>query len=247
MMSKPIRSSSRRVRLAVGERCDFLIELLERVDERSAAAGDHPLLDCRSRRRERVFDAVLLLFELGLGRSTDLDDRNAAGELGKTLLQLLAVEVAIGLLDLPLDHLDAALDRVGLTVAVDDRGLFLRDLDRLGLTEQIRRDLVELEAKLFADRRSPPVRVAMSLSISLRRSPKPGALTRDGRERSAQLVDDQRRERFAFDVFRDDEQRLLDLHDLLEQRQDVGDRRDLALGDEDVRIVERRLPSARSR
>ena len=78
----------------------------------------------------------------------------------------------------------------------------------------------------------------MSLSISLRRSPKPGALTATRRERAAQLVDDERRERFAFDVFGDDEQRLLNLDDLLEQRQDVGDRRDLALRDEDVRIVE---------
>ena len=71
-------------------------------------------------------------------------------------------------------------------------------------------------------------------------------LDRNGRERAAQLVDDERRERFAFDVFGDDEQRLLHLNDLLEQRQDVGDRRDLALGHEDVRIVERRLPCAPS-
>ena len=47
----------------------------------------------------------------------------------------------------------------------------------------------------------------MSSSIALRRSPKPGALTAHDLQRAAQLVDDQRRERFAFDVFGDDQQR----------------------------------------
>ena len=139
---------------------------------------------------------------------------------------------------LPLDHLDAALDGVRLAGAVDDRGLFLGDLDRLGVTEQLRRDLVEFEAELFGDhRRAGEGRDVLEHLLAAIAEAR--RLDRDGRERSAQLVDDQRRERFTFDVFGDDEQRLLHLHDLLEQRQDVGDRRDLALGDEDVRIGQR--------
>ncbi len=63
-------------------------------------------------------------------------------------------------------------------------------------------------------------------------------LDRNAGERAAKLVDHERRERFAFDVFGDDEQRLLHLNDFFEQRQDVGDCRDLAFGDEDERIVE---------
>ena len=66
-----------------------------------------------------------------------LDDGDAAGELRQTLLQLLAVEVRVGLLDLPFDHLDAALDRIGLTAAVDDRRLFLGDCDALGLRRAV--------------------------------------------------------------------------------------------------------------
>ena len=45
-------------------------------------------------RRERVLDAVLLLLQLDLGGRADLDDGDAAGQLGQPLLQLLAVEVA---------------------------------------------------------------------------------------------------------------------------------------------------------
>jgi hypothetical protein len=55
----------------------------------------------------------------------------------------------------------------------------------------------------------PPVRIAMSLSISLRRSPKPGALTAAHVEGAAELVDDERRERLALDVLGDDEELLL--------------------------------------
>ena len=53
----------------------------------------------------------------------------------------------------------------------------------------------------------PPVRIAMSSSIALRRSPKPGRLHGRRLQRAAQLVDDQRRERFALDVLGDDQQR----------------------------------------
>ena len=63
--------------------------------------------------------------------------------------------------------------------------------------------------------------MAMSLSISLRRSPKPGALTAATLQRAAQLVDDQRGQRLALDVLGDDEQRLAGAGDLLEQRQQV--------------------------
>jgi hypothetical protein len=45
---------------------------------------------------QRVLDAVLLLLHLGLGRSSDLDHRNAAGELREALLELLLVEVRVG-------------------------------------------------------------------------------------------------------------------------------------------------------
>ena len=68
------------------------LELVERRDglqERGAAAGDEALLDGRAGRRERVLDAVLLLLELDLGGRADLDDGDAAGQLGEALLELL--------------------------------------------------------------------------------------------------------------------------------------------------------------
>src|SRR5690606_475936 len=95
--------------------------------ERGAAAGDDALLDGRTGGREGVLDAVLLLLELDLGGRADLDDGDAAGELGEALLELLAIPVGVGVLDLALDLGDAALHVVLGTGALDDGGLVLGD------------------------------------------------------------------------------------------------------------------------
>ena len=62
----------------------------------------------------------------------------------------------------------------------------------------------------------------------MRRSPKP----------ATQLVDDQRRQRFAFDVFGDDQQRTRGLHDGFEDRQHRLQVRELLLVQQDVGIFE---------
>ena len=50
-----------------------------------------------------VLDASLLLLHLGLGRGTDADHGDAADQLRQALLELLAVVVGGGLLDLVAD------------------------------------------------------------------------------------------------------------------------------------------------
>ena len=70
------------------------------MDESRAATGDDALLDRGARRGDGVFDAVLLLLELDLGRSADLDDADATGQLRDPLLELLAIPVGVGAGDL---------------------------------------------------------------------------------------------------------------------------------------------------
>ena len=174
-------------------------------------------------------------------RRADLDDRDAADELGEALLELLAVVVAGGVLDLLADRFDAALD--------------------LGLRRRRRRRCVVLSLSIvtrlarprslmvtFSSLRPsssvmtwPPVRTAMSLSISLRRSPKPGALTAAHVERAAELVDDERGQRLALDVLGDDEERLAAARDRLEHREEILHVGDLLLADEDVGVLEHDL------
>jgi hypothetical protein len=62
----------------------------------------------------------------------------------------------------------------------------------------------------------PPVRIAMSCSMALRRSPKPGALTATDLKVPRILLTTRVDEGLALDVLGDDQQRLARLDDLLE-------------------------------
>ena len=92
-------------------------------------------LDRRAGGIEGIVDLVLLLLHLDLGGTADLDHRNAAGQLGKALLQLLAIIVGGGVLDLLTDLGATALDVRLLALAVDDRGVLLLDAHPLGAAE----------------------------------------------------------------------------------------------------------------
>src|SRR5690606_10719873 len=69
----------------------------------------------------------------------------------QALLELLAVVVRGGLLDLLLDLADAALDLGLLAGAVDDGGVLLGDLHLLRTTEHVEADILELDAEVFRD------------------------------------------------------------------------------------------------
>ena len=78
--------------------------------QRHAAAGHDPFFDRGLGGVHRVLDARLLLFHLGLGGRADLDDGDAADQLGQPLLQFLAVVIRGGVLDLRAQLLHASFD-----------------------------------------------------------------------------------------------------------------------------------------
>ena len=102
-----------------------------------------------------------------------------------------------------------------LTCAIDDRCLLLVDPHALAAAEHLDGDIFKLDAEVLGDHLAA-VRIAMSSSIALRRSPKPWRLDSRDLQSAAQLVDDERRERLTLDVFRDDQKRLSRLHDRFE-------------------------------
>src|SRR5262249_40183964 len=114
---------------------ELLPELVERgtrPQHGHAAAGQDAFLNRRAAGVQGVLDPRLLLLHLDLGRRADVHLRDAAGELGQSLLELLAVVVAGGDLDLVADLLDAPLDGAGLAAALDDRRVVLVHSDLLG-------------------------------------------------------------------------------------------------------------------
>ncbi len=104
-----------------------VIERFLRTQECDTAAWDDAFLNRRTRGVQRVFDASFLLFHLGLGRSADVDDCNAAGEFRQALLQFLAIVIAGRLFNLTTDLGDAALDIGFFAFAFDNGGVLLVD------------------------------------------------------------------------------------------------------------------------
>src|SRR5690606_12864714 len=98
----------------------------------NTAARYHAFLDRRTGCVQGVVNACLLLFHFHFSRSTDLDHRNTAGQLGNALLQLLAIVVGSRLLDLGTDLVNTGRDIALVTGTVDDGGVFLVDVDLLG-------------------------------------------------------------------------------------------------------------------
>ena len=216
------------------------VEGLDRVDQDDAATGDDALLEGGAGRLQGVLDAVLALLHLGLGGRADLHHGHAAGQLGQALLELLAVEVRVGGLDLGLDLLDAALDLLGVAGAVDDGGGVLGDHDLAGPAELGDLGVGQLEAHLLGDHLAAGEDGDV-LEHALAPVAKARRLDGDAGEGAAQLVDDQGRQGLALDVLGDDQQRPALADDLLEQRQDVLDARDLAAVDEQERVIEHGL------
>src|SRR5207249_7852321 len=89
--------------------------------------------------------------ELDLGGRADLDDPDATGQLRQPLLELLAVPVGVGLVDLAADLRDPGVDLTLRGRAVRDRRGVLRDDDPTRLAEHVEPGLVELEADLGRD------------------------------------------------------------------------------------------------
>src|ERR1019366_1950930 len=163
-----------------------------------------------------------------------------------TLLELLLVVVAGGVLDLLADLLDAALDLVLGACTVDEGRVVLVERDALGAPEVADGHVLELEPELLGDdltagEHRDVLQHLLSAIAEARR------LGRCAVQRAAELVDDERRQGLALDVLGDDDERLLAARDRLEDREKVLHVRDLLLADEDVGVLEDGLHALRIR
>ena len=213
------------------------IKHLGGIEKRGTATGDDAFFDSGAGCVERIVDAVLAFLHLDLGSSANLDDGDAAGQLGQAFLQLFLVVIAAGRINLGTDLIHARLDVVGRAGAIHDRGVVLVDGDALGFAEHAERDVFELDAEIFGDhlalRQDRDV-----LQHGLAAITETGRLDCRDLQAAAQLVDDQGRQRFAFDVFRNDQQRTAALHGCFQHGQHGLQVRQLLFMDQDVRIIQ---------
>ncbi len=106
--------------------------------------------------------------------------------------------------------------------------------------EQLERGGVELEPDLLGDhRRARQDRDVLEHRLATLTEAR--RLDGDGLERPTNLVDDERRQGLALDVFRDDEEWSTRLHDLLQDGQHVAHRGDLRGDEQHVGVLENGL------
>src|SRR5215218_2777603 len=216
---------------------------LDGAQQGHATAGDDALLDGRLGGMHGVLDAGLLLLHFSLGRGADLDHRHAADQLGQPLLQLLAVVVRGGLLDLVADLLDAARDRLtalGVVRVGHDRGVVLGQHDLLGVAEVLPADVLELDAEVVGDHPAAGQDRDV-LQHGLAAVAEARGLDRGHVQGAAQLVDHQGGQRLALDVLGDDQERTALLGHLLQHREEVLHRADLLLVEQDLAVLEHGL------
>src|SRR5471030_530884 len=208
--------------------------------QRNAAAGDNSFLHRGARGVQRILNASLLLFHLHFGVSANLDHGHAANQLGHALLKLLAIVVGGGLFNLGAKLLDAARDVLGVARAIDDQSVFLIHRNAFGASEVFEFHGLQLGSGVFrqglaAGQHRDVVEHGLAAVAETRRFDSAHV------QRSSQLVDHQRCQGFAFQLFSDDQQRLAYARNLLQQRQDILHAADLLFVDEDVRILEHAL------
>ena len=201
--------------------------------QRNAAARDNTFLDRGTGGMQRVIDAVLAFLHFNFGSAANADDRDAPGEFCESLLQLLFVVVRRRFLALRADLRDAAGDIGLLASAFDDRRRFFLDQDFLRIAEHLKSYRLQLDAEVFRD----DLATGEDRDVFQYRLPAIAEARRlDGRDlqTATQLVDDECCERFALDIFGDDQQRLTCLYDGLEQREERLELPELLLEDQNV-------------
>src|SRR5262249_16725281 len=138
---------------------------------------------------------------------TDVDDGHTAGELGQAFLELLAVVVGGGFVDLALDLGNTSRDGVGRAFAFHDGGVFLVHGEALGAAEVGELDVFQLDAEVFGDAAATGEDGDV-FEHGLAAVAEARSLHGHDVEGATQAVHHEGGERFTFHVFRDDEERL---------------------------------------
>ena len=162
------------------------------VREGGAAAGDDALLDRGEGGVLGVLDAELAVLELGLGGGANLDDGDAAGELGDALGELLGVVdgVCVSASSL-LELRDANVDLVAGRGVRDEGGGVVRDGHLAGVAEGVEGGGRWTPRPRSFARKVEPGDDGDVLEEGLAALAESGGLDRGDVEDAAELVDDE--------------------------------------------------------
>ena len=203
----------------------------------NSAASDNALFHSGLSIPNSILDAVLAFLQLHLGGGANLDHGHTAGQLSQTLVQLLTVVFGIGVLDLGTDLVHPTLNLVLGTGTFHNGGVVLGHHNLAGATQQRQVGGLQGQAHLFGNDLATGQNSHV-LQLRLAAVAETRSLDGNGLEGAANLIHDQGRQGLALHVFGDNQQRLAGLHDLLQQRQQVLNIRDLGGNQKNVRILQ---------
>src|SRR4029453_1630341 len=179
----------------------------------------------------------LQLFHRGFRGRAHSNDSDAAGKLGQTLLEFLAIVIRCGLFDLVLDHRDSTREFPFLAGALDDSGVILVDNDALGPTEVADLTILELDSQLLGKELAAG-QDRYIFQHCFAPIPESRSFHRGNLQDASKLVHHQSSQGFPFYLFGNNKERSTRSGYFFKQGEQIVERRDFLLVYEDKRILQ---------
>ena len=214
-----------------------LFNCADNVNECCAAACNDTLFNCRLSSIESILDTELLLLHLNLGSRTNLDNGNTACKLCKALGKLFLVKLRGCGFKSNLDLCNALGNSNLVTVAANDNGVFLANLNLSCATKLTESGVLKIKTKIAGNNltacKGCDVNEHLLTSVT-----KAGCLNGNNGEGAAKLVKNESCKSLALNVLGNDKQLFARLNDLLKKGEKILNIRDLLICYKDKAIVE---------
>ena len=206
------------------------------LQQQAAPTGHDALFDGSAGGVEGILNPQLAIAQFGFGGSAHLDHGHTTGQLGDPFVQLFAVVVRIGGLQLPFDRCHPLAYGCFACLIGHDRGLVLGDRDPVGPAQILKGGALQAHRPVFGNHLAAgqhgDVLEHGLAPIAETRCPDCGHL-----QHSAGLVDHQGGQGLTFHVLGQDHQRPAAAGHGLQHRHQIGHGPDLAVGDQQQRIL----------
>ena len=184
-----------------------------------------------------VVDACFFLFHFNFGSRTDFDYCYAASQFSDTFLQFFTIVVGGRFFDLLTDLSYAALDCGFFANAIDDGGGVFVDNHAFRLAQVFQSRFFQLHTDLFRDNGTAS-QSSDVLQHSFTTVAEARCFHRSHFNDAAHGVNHQGRQRFAFNVFSDDDQRFASFRYGFQNRQHFADVGDFFVSQQDERAFQ---------
>ncbi len=184
-----------------------------------------------------IVNARFLLFHFNFGSCTDFDYRNAASQFRYAFLQFFAIVIRGGFFDLLTDLSHTALDGIFFTHAIDDGGGVFVDNNAFRLAQIFQSGFFQLHTDLFRDHGTASQSCDI-LQHGFTTIAEARCFNRSHFHDATHGVNHQSRQRFAFNVFSDDNQRFACFRNGFQNWQHFADVGDLLISQQDERAFQ---------